>query len=74
MQEAVTYLHDILQVLFCIRLLRHQLGCLEVGLDEQVSVPGGVPVGPRDLHQPVPEQQHQQEQTPGVGGSDPNGL
>lgn len=28
------HLHDVLQVLLCIRLLRHQLGRLEVRLDE----------------------------------------
>lgn len=35
---------------------------------------GGVPVGARDLHQAVAQQQHQQEQTPGVGRRDADGL
>lgn len=34
----------------------------------------GVPVRARDLHQTVTKQQHQQEQAPGVGCRDPNGL
>lgn len=67
-------LHDVFQVLLRIRLLRHQLGGLKVGLDEQVSVSGGVPVGPGDLHQAVAQQQHQQEQAPGVGRRDADGL
>lgn len=70
----VSHLHHVLQVLLCVRLLRHQLGRLEVGLDEQVSVSGGVPVGAGDLHQAVAQQQHQQEQTPGVGRRDADGL
>lgn len=71
---SLAHLHDVLQVLLCVGLLRHQFGRLEVGLDEQVSVPRGVPVRTRDLHQAITQQQHQQEQAPGVGCCDPNGL
>lgn len=69
-----THLHDVLQVLLRVRLLRHELGSLEVCLDEHVAVARTVPVGAGDLHQAVAEQQHQQEQAPGVGRRDPDGL
>lgn len=35
---------------------------------------GRVPVGARDLHQAVAQQQHQQEQAPGVGRRDADRL
>lgn len=69
-----TYIHDIFQVFFRLCFLGAEFGDLEVDLLQHVSAFGAVPAGPGDLHQPVPQQQHQQEQTPRVAGCDSQHL
>lgn len=68
------YLHDIFQSLLCVCFLCHQFGCLEVSFHKEVTPFGSVPVRPRNFHQAVPQQQHEEKQAPGVGSGDPDGL
>lgn len=69
---TISHLHNIFQVFFGICFFRHQFCRFKVRLCQQLPVARCPPIGPRDFYQAVSQQQHQQEQPPGVGGGNAN--